>query len=116
MCLTPLGSPAHVVILQLAMNVALIAKSRLDHFKRITLGTRFRHRRSAMSMLKTLAVGVVGLLAWQAWQRRKATAPTAAVPDAGDRIPPHGDPVFAGADPDFVPRVAAQSSRGFGEP
>ncbi|AKC87011.1 hypothetical protein [Pseudoxanthomonas suwonensis] len=71
-----------------------------------------------MSMLKTLALGVVGLLAYQAWQRRKATAPTAAVPDAGDRTPPHGDPVFAGADPDlaYAPRAAAQSSRGFGEP
>lgn len=67
-------------------------------------------------LFKTAAVAAVGMFAWKAWQRRRATLPTEDLRDHAGTTPPHGDPRVPAVTLDMTtaPRVAAQSSRGFG--
>ncbi|MEZ0471485.1 hypothetical protein [Luteimonas salinilitoris] len=72
-----------------------------------------------MGVLRMFAVGAIGYLAYRAWQRRQAgTGQSSLQDDDGQRTPPHGDPILAGAamDEPPAPRAAAHSSRSFGEP
>ncbi|MDH5824662.1 hypothetical protein QFW77_16955 [Luteimonas sp. RD2P54] len=71
-----------------------------------------------MGVLRTFALGAIGYFAYRAWQRRQTGAePQSLQNDEGDRTPPHGDPVLAGAARGAPPepRAASHSSRGFGE-
>jgi uncharacterized membrane protein YebE (DUF533 family) len=67
-------------------------------------------------LVKTAAVAAIGVVAWKAWQRYRATSPVASLRDGADITPPHGDPRVPAVTPDLAttPRVASQSSRGFG--
>lgn len=70
-----------------------------------------------MALLKLLAAGALGYVAYRTLHAQKAKRQ--AVPDAGERTPPHGDPVLVGATidvPDTPIGAGAQSSRSFGEP
>jgi uncharacterized membrane protein YebE (DUF533 family) len=68
-------------------------------------------------IVKTAAAAALGVVAWKAWQRYRAGAPMEALRDTGATTPAHGDPRVPAVEEDIgvVPRVAAQSSPGFGE-
>jgi uncharacterized membrane protein YebE (DUF533 family) len=68
-------------------------------------------------IVKTAAAAALGVVAWKAWQRYRAAAPLDALRDTGATTPAHGDPRVPAVEEDIglVPRVAAQSSPGFGD-
>lgn len=76
-----------------------------------------------MKMLRIVAAGAASYFAFRAWKRKRDAQPVLpqqdvrALPDAGTRTTPHGDPLIADEDLDTsVPRSTSHSSPGFGAP
>jgi uncharacterized membrane protein YebE (DUF533 family) len=70
-----------------------------------------------MSLFKLLAAGALGYAAYRALQSHQAKQALSDEGDSGERTPPHGDPVLAGAEIEVEPAPAAgaHSSRSFGD-